>query len=308
MSKTLVTALVLALFLAAAVIGVKMAGEEQPPVVPDQEVVQNDETKPEPEKPAENKPETEAEPEAKPEADPEVKPEGEPVPEPESKPEVQPEAKPEPKPEPEPTAPVQPAEPAKPAVSEPALGEWNLILANPDNALPDDFTVETESVQGRFVMDKRVAPIVREMIADAKADGVDLMVCSAYRSIDKQKSLFADQVAQFMNSGMSREEAERTTATIIAVPGTSEHHTGLAADIVTPTHQNLDEAFGETAAGQWLQQHAVEYGFILRYPKDKQDITKIIYESWHYRYVGKEHAKRIKEAGLCLEEYLEQLQ
>ena len=94
---------------------------------------------------------------------------------------------------------------------------------------------------------------------------------------------------------------------MIAVPGTSEHHTGLAADIVTPTHQTLDPQFADTAAGKWLLEHAADYGFILRYPEDKQETTKIIYESWHYRYVGEEHAKAIKESGLCLEEYLEQL-
>ena len=101
------------------------------------------------------------------------------------------------------------------------------------------------------------------------------------------------------------EEAEKITATMIAIPGTSEHHTGLAADIVTPTHQTLDPEFADTDAGKWLQENAAEYGFILRYPEDKQDITEIIYESWHYRYVGVDHAMAIKENGLCLEEYLE---
>ena len=104
---------------------------------------------------------------------------------------------------------------------------------------------------------------------------------------------------------LTKEEAEKITATMIAIPGTSEHHTGLAADIVTPTHQTLDPEFADTAAGKWLQENAAEYGFILRYPEDKQDITKIIYESWHYRYVGVDHAKAITENELCLEEYLE---
>ena len=108
-----------------------------------------------------------------------------------------------------------------------------------------------------------------------------------------------------MNNGKSKEEAEKITATMIAIPGTSEHHTGLAADIVTPTHQTLDPEFADTDAGKWLQENAAEYGFILRYPEDKQDITEIIYESWHYRYVGVDHAMAIKENGLCLEEYLE---
>lgn len=187
------------------------------------------------------------------------------------------------------------------------LDSWELLLANPDNPLPDDFTVETAVVQGSFEMDARVADVMKQMIADAEEDGVDLMICSAYRSISRQQELFDAEVANQMSAGKSRADAEAITATMIAVPGTSEHHTGLAADIVTPTHQTLDPEFADTAAGQWLQEHAADYGFILRYPEDKQDITQIIYESWHYRYVGVEHAKAITEQGLCLEEYLEQL-
>lgn len=198
-------------------------------------------------------------------------------------------------------------EPAEEIPEEDLTDTWELLLANPDNPLPEDFTVETAAVQGDFMMDARVADTMKQMIADAKEDGVDLMVCSAYRSISRQQELFDAEVAVQMESGKSREEAETVTATMIAVPGTSEHHTGLAADIVTPTHQTLDPEFADTDAGKWLQEHAVEYGFILRYPEDKQDITQIIYESWHYRYVGVEHAKAITEQGLCLEEYLEQL-
>lgn len=198
-------------------------------------------------------------------------------------------------------------EPAEEVPEEDPTDTWELLLANPDNPLPEGFTVETAAVQGNFKMDARVADVMKQMIADAKEDGVDLMICSAYRSISRQQELFDAEVAAQMNNGKTKEEAKAITATMIAVPGTSEHHTGLAADIVTPTHQTLDPQFADTAAGKWLQEHAVEYGFILRYPEDKQDITQIIYESWHYRYVGVEHAKAITEQGLCLEEYLEQL-
>ncbi|WP_296626888.1 D-alanyl-D-alanine carboxypeptidase family protein [uncultured Negativibacillus sp.] len=184
--------------------------------------------------------------------------------------------------------------------------EWYLLLANVDNPLPQDFTVETEVVQNSFEMDARVAQTMRNMIDAAAKDGVDLLVCSAYRSIEKQQTLFDEQVQIYLNQGKSRQEAYDLTASAIAIPGTSEHHTGLAADIVTPTHQTLDPEFADTEAGQWLQEHAWEYGFVLRYPEDKQDVTKIIYESWHYRFVGKTHAKLMKESGLCLEEYLQQ--
>ena len=177
---------------------------------------------------------------------------------------------------------------------------------DPDNPLPEDWTVETEEVQGGFVMDSRVAGAAREMIQAAAEDGVDLMVCSAYRSIEKQQQLFDSSVQRYMAQGMTEEEAYAQTATETAIPGTSEHQTGLAADIVTPTHQTLDPEFADTDAGKWLSEHAHEYGFVQRYPEDKQDITKIIYESWHYRFVGKTHAKLMKESGLCLEEYLQQ--
>ena len=196
-------------------------------------------------------------------------------------------------------------EPVEEIPEEDPTDTWELLLANPSNPLPDDFEVETAPVQGDFVMDERIADVMKEMIADAKEEGVDLMICSAYRSIERQQELFDAEVAVQMNNGKSKEEAEKITATMIAIPGTSEHHTGLAADIVTPTHQTLDPEFADTDAGKWLQENAAEYGFILRYPEDKQDITEIIYESWHYRYVGVDHAMAIKENGLCLEEYLE---
>ena len=104
---------------------------------------------------------------------------------------------------------------------------------------------------------------------------------------------------------MSISEAKVKAATIVAVPGTSEHNSGLAIDIITPSYQVLDEGFAETKAFRWLDANASKFGFILRFPKDKQDITKIIYEPWHYRYVGIETAPIIKASGLCLEEFLE---
>ncbi len=188
------------------------------------------------------------------------------------------------------------------------LSVWNLLLANPENPLPEDFAVEElVEVQGTFKMDARVADAMKQMIADAKAEGVDLLICSAYRGIQRQQELFDAEVARQISYGKSKADAEAITATMIAVPGTSEHHTGLAADIVTPAHQTLDPQFMDTKAGQWLYNNAADYGFILRYPEDKQEITQIIYESWHYRYVGVEHSKTIMERGICLEEYLEQL-
>lgn len=184
--------------------------------------------------------------------------------------------------------------------------EYYLLLANAENPLPQDWSIQTEEVQNGYEMDKREAPAMREMIQAAKEDGVELMLCSAYRSIEKQQQLFDRSQQAYMAQGMSEEEAYAKTATETAIPGTSEHQTGLAADIVTPTYQMLDAGFADTPAGQWLSEHATEYGFVLRYPQDKQEVTGIIYESWHYRFVGKTHAKLMKESGLCLEEYLQQ--
>ena len=184
--------------------------------------------------------------------------------------------------------------------------EYYLLLANAENPLPQDWSIQTEEVQNGYEMDKRAAPAMREMIQAAKEDGVELMLCSAYRSVEKQQQLFDRSQQAYMAQGMSEEEAYAKTATETAIPGTSEHQTGLAADIVTPTYQMLDADFADTPAGQWLSEHAAEYGFVLRYPQDKQEVTGIIYESWHYRFVGKTHAKLMKESGLCLEEYLQQ--
>lgn len=184
--------------------------------------------------------------------------------------------------------------------------EYYLLLANAENPLPQDWSIHTEEVQNGYEMDKRAAPAMREMIQAAKEDGVELMLCSAYRSVEKQQQLFDRSQQAYMAQGMSEEEAYAKTATETAIPGTSEHQTGLAADIVTPTYQMLDAGFADTPAGQWLSEHAAEYGFVLRYPQDKQEVTGIIYESWHYRFVGKTHAKLMKESGLCLEEYLQQ--
>lgn len=200
-------------------------------------------------------------------------------------------------------APSVPSEsaPSKAAVGQ---GDWNLLLVNQSHLLPDFFDITLKKVQNTYRMDERAAPFMEEMLAAARADGVQLLICSGYRSVEKQKELFAAKVQEYRSAGLSEEKAKEKTATMIAVPGTSEHHTGLAADIVTPSYQNLDSGFEDTAAFRWLDAHAYEYGFILRFPKGRQDITGVIYEPWHYRYVGAKHAAIIKERDITLEEYL----
>ncbi|HHY82863.1 MAG TPA: M15 family metallopeptidase [Clostridiales bacterium] len=185
---------------------------------------------------------------------------------------------------------------------------WNLVLVNSKNPLPSNYSVNLETVQNNHQVDSRIAEYVRNMINDAEHDGVQLLICSSYRSVARQQELFDQQVDKYISAGKSYDEALAETVFGLAMPGHSEHNTGLALDIVTPDYQILDSGFENTKAFEWLDKNAHKYGFILRYPKDKTDITGIKYEPWHYRYVGSEHAAAIKEKGFCLEEYLEQLQ
>lgn len=187
--------------------------------------------------------------------------------------------------------------------------DWRLILVNANVSLPQDYVPETETADDATgkALQTEAAEAYRQMAQAALQDGVSLMLCSGYRSVDYQQGLFDKKVQQYLSDGLSQEEAEAKAATVVAVPGHSEHNTGLAADIVTPDHQMLDTAFEETPAFAWLSEHAAEHGFILRYPKDKSAITGIIYEPWHYRYVGVENAAAILQSGGCLEEYLAKL-
>lgn len=184
---------------------------------------------------------------------------------------------------------------------------WNLVLVNPDNPVPEDYPLKLEwvSLNG---LDRQVnslcAQPIRDMVNAAKADGITLYLRSTYRGIKLQTDSFNAKVNEYIGYGYSREEATKIAATIVAVPGTSEHHTGLAADITCPEFNRLNENFDKTEAYKWLYAHCAEYGFILRYAKDKTDITKIIYEPWHYRYVGKEAAKIIMSEGLAYEEFV----
>jgi D-alanyl-D-alanine carboxypeptidase len=184
-------------------------------------------------------------------------------------------------------------------------GEWQLILASAVSPLPEGYRPpQLETVAPGYQVDSRIAPALKRMIAEAKAEGINLMICSAYRSEERQRELYQKKIAEHEAMGKSKEEAVAVAATIVLPPGTSEHQTGLAVDIVTPEYQVLDDGFAETPAAKWLAANSWKYGFILRYPKDKQEITNIIYEPWHFRYVGEEHAKAIYEGGYCLEEYL----
>ena len=185
--------------------------------------------------------------------------------------------------------------------------QWMLTLVNPQRPLSAELDFPKDTING-YTFDARAIDDLRAMLEAAKEDGINLLICSAYRSVDKQTQLFERKVGQYQNAGYSYEDAYNIAKTIVAVPGTSEHHTGLAADIITVDYQVLDEGFANTQAYKWLKENCTKYGFILRYPKEKQDITGIIYEPWHYRYVGKNVAEKIDANGWCLEEYIEHLE
>ena len=188
------------------------------------------------------------------------------------------------------------------------LANGKLIqLVNPWNAIADDYEVELVTYSGRHKVAVECYEPLKQMLADCKAAGFTAIVCSAYRTHDYQQMLYERQVQKQMDKGLSRAEAEIVAATISAFPGTSEHQLGLAVDLVDINYQMLNDEQENTAAQKWLMANSWRYGFILRYPNEKSEITGIIYEPWHYRYVGVELATELYERGICLEEYLEEL-
>ena len=182
--------------------------------------------------------------------------------------------------------------------------DWRLILVNKQNPVPEGFSVKLAGISDSMQADARIIDDIYKMMDAASSDGVNLMICSAYRSYDRQKTLFNNKINKLMGEGMTYLEAYKVGSMNVTVPGTSEHHLGLALDILTGSYTKMDDGFGDTEAGKWLAANAADYGFILRYPEGKEDITGIVYEPWHFRYVGREYAKDIEKRGVCLEEYL----
>lgn len=181
---------------------------------------------------------------------------------------------------------------------------WYLMLVNHSHPMAEGYVPELANIDSEHQVDQRILEPLQKMLSDAEAQGCGLYVCSAYRSVDRQKELFNEYMTDYVKQGMNYYEAAIETSKSTAWPGESEHATGLAVDIVSAQYEGLDEKQGETKEQQWLMEHCYEYGFILRYPQDKSDTTGIIYEPWHYRYVGVEDAQKIKETGVTLEEYL----
>lgn len=182
--------------------------------------------------------------------------------------------------------------------------DWNLILVNRTHPIPEDYEVELKPIGSGHQIDARAYDDFRAMIQAAKSEGIYIYVTSSYRDLDKQTDLYNKKVESYVMQGYSYENAKEQAGQVVAVPGTSEHHLGLALDFVSSEYRKLDEKQENTKGFQWLEEHSWEYGFILRYPNGETDITGIIYEPWHFRYVGLEAAKEITETGLTLEEYL----
>ncbi len=189
--------------------------------------------------------------------------------------------------------------------------EWPLTLVNDSHRLSADFEPQLETVYGA---DKKLAAdaaaALAQLMAAAEEAGVPCHMVSGYRSVRYQQGLFDRRVQRCIDEGIAPEAAEAEAARWVARPGASEHALGLAADIVSGDwyldHDDLTEEFENTPQFAWLQAHAADYGFILRYPKDKAEVTGVNYEPWHYRYVGAEAAREITEQGVTLEEYWQQ--
>nr|WP_264467779.1 M15 family metallopeptidase [Thomasclavelia saccharogumia] len=182
-----------------------------------------------------------------------------------------------------------------------------LTLVNYKNKIPDDWKVDLVSLNDQQSIDQRAYQELKNMLNDAKKEGLNIIVCSSYRTYDKQKELFVNKVKEYLKEGYGYNEAQEAASMWVAKPNTSEHQLGLAVDLVSKKNQRLDDSQERTAEQQWLIKNCWRYGFILRYPSNKSDLTKVGYEPWHYRFVGKEHAKKITEQGVCLEEYLNNL-
>ncbi len=178
-------------------------------------------------------------------------------------------------------------------------------LVNPWNPIPEDYEVELVYLPNRHQVDAVCYEDLMQMLTDCKAAGLNPEVCSGYRTVEFQKKLFDNKVSRVKREGYDKDEVEAIAAQSVARPGTSEHHTGLAVDIIQADYKVLDERQAEKPTQKWLMENSWRYGFILRYPTGKTELTGIIYEPWHYRYVGKPAAKIIYERNLCLEEYLE---
>lgn len=186
------------------------------------------------------------------------------------------------------------------------LKKKDIVLINKKHPIDENKRVDLIRIGAKqFISYEAYRPFL-EMFGEMKKQGLNPVVCSSYRSIEKQEELFKSKCQYYITKGYNQSQSETLASTWVARPYYSEHHTGLALDIVSSDNQRLDESQEKTEEQQWLMKNSWKYGFILRYLKDSIDVTYVNYEPWHYRYVGKEIARTIYEKGITLEEYLDE--
>lgn len=181
--------------------------------------------------------------------------------------------------------------------------DWKLVLINKQHPIPEEYDFKLGTIKDNMQCDERIIEDLLLMLQAARNDGLNLVIQSPYRTLDRQEYNFNKRIKLYMAQGASYMDAYKTASQAITVPGCSEHEVGLALDITSDTHTDLTEAFSETPEGKWLAEHSSEYGFTLRYPSGKEYITSIQFEPWHFRYVGREAAMIMHDENICLEEF-----
>ena len=188
--------------------------------------------------------------------------------------------------------------------------DWNLVLVNRENQLAEEIVMELYLTESGYQIDSRIQEPYLQLMEAGKAAGMDFTMVSGYRSIEQQQTNYDVNYQNYLASGLSEEEARTKTEEYIALPNASEHITGLAVDITSTALANLEGNSGlfpdleNYPEGLWLKENAPKFGFVLRYPKEKEAITGINFEPWHFRYVGIENAMYMTEKNLTLEEYI----
>ncbi|MCR5102406.1 MAG: M15 family metallopeptidase [Butyrivibrio sp.] len=181
--------------------------------------------------------------------------------------------------------------------------DWKIMLVNKQHPIPEGYDFPLGDITDTMHCDERIISYLKAMLQAAERDGVNLVICSPYRNSSRQENLFNTKIDNYMAAGMSYMEAYNLASQAVTVPGSSEHQIGLALDIVSDTYSLLEAEFGDTDAGKWLAANSYKYGFVLRYPLGKEDITGIEFEPWHFRFVGVDAASVMYNEDLCLEEF-----
>ncbi len=185
---------------------------------------------------------------------------------------------------------------------------WYLTLVNEDYPMEKNYVPKLTEIEEGYRVDSRIAKPLKDMLAAAEKDGMNIIFCSAYRSVERQEQVFNESMSNRVEDGMNYWEAYKETSESVAIPGTSEHGLGLAVDLISNQYTELDDKQASTKEAKWLKENCYKYGFILRYPPEKTDETGIIFEPWHYRYVGVEDATKIMQQDVTLETYLREYQ